>query len=182
MARRLDPRAPRIEPLLLRGLVESGRAPLVAEARIEGKRFDGVDLTEADLAGIVLDGCEPVDATLTDAVLDAARLVETIVEHAAATSVRAVRSTLRDVRIEGCRFGAAEWFDAEWDRGEVGSTPSICAAPTSTGSTAWRDCAARSSRTRNSPAWRRCSPRRSAGRSPEPRRGAREQRRRVYRY
>jgi uncharacterized protein YjbI with pentapeptide repeats len=119
MARRRDPRTPRIDPLLLRNLIEGDPFALVPDGRLEGERHIGTDLTGTDLTGIVLDGCELVDAVLTDVVLERARLVETIVEHATAPSLRAARSTLREVRIENCRFGAAEFFDADWDRVEI---------------------------------------------------------------
>ncbi len=87
--------------------------------RFDGLRLADLDATGEQLTGVVLDECLLEAVVLDDARLDGARIVDSVLDRVTATSLRAARLTLRDVRIEGCRFGAAEWFDAHLSRVEL---------------------------------------------------------------
>lgn len=114
--RRRDDRTPRIEPVDPRGLVPGVRGDLVAGARLDGLLLQDLDLAGADLTGLVLDECRLAGTVLDDARLDGARLIDSVLDRVTGTAVRARGGVLRDALLTGCRFGAAEWFEAEWDR------------------------------------------------------------------
>jgi uncharacterized protein YjbI with pentapeptide repeats len=118
MARR-DPGAPRIDPVVLPALDAGERDALGPGVRVDATRFTGFDASGTSLAGAVVDECLLEDLRLDDAVLDGARIVDGVLDGVTATRLRGAGLALRDVRIEGCRFGAAEWFEAELDRVEL---------------------------------------------------------------
>jgi uncharacterized protein YjbI with pentapeptide repeats len=118
MAKR-DGTAPRIDPVALPALEEGTAADLRADGRADGLRLADLDASGADLAGAVLDECLLDAVRLDDAVLDGARIVDSVLDGVTATHLRGARLALRDVRLEGCRFGAAEWFEATLDRVEL---------------------------------------------------------------
>jgi uncharacterized protein YjbI with pentapeptide repeats len=118
MAKR-DAAAPRIVPVVLPELTEGSADDLVAGARIDGLRVRGVDAAGRGLQDLVVDESLLESVVLDGAVLDGARVVDSVLEAVTATAVRGARLVLRDVRLEGCRFGAAEWFEAELSRVEL---------------------------------------------------------------
>ena len=113
MARGRDEATPRIDPLVLRNLVDAEPADLTAGAHRDGERFEHLRL-ESDLTGLVLDGCRLADASGDEVRADGARLLESELDRLNVTTLRAKGSVWRDVRLTGSRIGAAEWFDAEW--------------------------------------------------------------------
>jgi uncharacterized protein YjbI with pentapeptide repeats len=119
MARTRDTRSPRLQPVVVPALVDGEVTELTAGAARDGERFADISLTGADLTDLVLDGCELTAVEVDGALLDGARLVDSVLDRLTASSVRAARSTWRDVRLGGSRIGAAEFFDAEWLRVEV---------------------------------------------------------------
>jgi len=118
MAKR-DTTAPRIGPLTLPGLQEGSREDLVGGARVDGLRIDGADASGAALHDLVVDESLLRAVVLDDAVLDGARIVDSVLESVTATALRGARMTLRDVRLDACRFGAAEWFESGLTRVEL---------------------------------------------------------------
>jgi uncharacterized protein YjbI with pentapeptide repeats len=122
MASTRDRWSPRIQPITLPALEDGDGGDLVPGASRDGERFAGLRTADADLTGVVLDGCALLDWVADGAVLDRARLVETVLERVTASSLRAARSTWRDVRLTGSRVGAAEFFDAEWLRVELSAS------------------------------------------------------------
>jgi uncharacterized protein YjbI with pentapeptide repeats len=114
-----DAVAPRIPPVVLPELEEGDAGTLLRGGRIDGHRFEDVDASDAALHGTVLDECLLRSVTFDDAVLDGARIVDSVLDGVTATALRAARVVLRDVRFEGCRFGAAEWFASELSRVEL---------------------------------------------------------------
>jgi uncharacterized protein YjbI with pentapeptide repeats len=96
-------------------LVDGDVQTLEPHESYEGERFDGGDLTDADLSGVALTECVLDAVTLTDAVLRGARFVDCLVNSSFATSLVAARSTWRRVRIDNARWGSAELFDSEFE-------------------------------------------------------------------
>lgn len=115
MVRKRDDPTPRIDRVDPRDLDEADVGVLVGDTRLDGLRVSG-DASGARLASLALDECVLEGVTLDDAVLHGARFGDTVLDGVTGTAVRGTRMVLRDVRIDGCRFGAAEWFEAEWDR------------------------------------------------------------------
>jgi uncharacterized protein YjbI with pentapeptide repeats len=116
MARPKDAVTPRIDEVALTGLAEGLLADLEPGADLDGLAFDGLDLDGLDLPRLALDGCALTGCTADGARLDLARLLECVVTRLTAPSVRAAGATFRDVRITDTRIGAAELYDAEWQR------------------------------------------------------------------
>jgi uncharacterized protein YjbI with pentapeptide repeats len=113
-----DAATPRISPVVLPELEEGDVESLLAGGRLDGLRFAELDASRSALGGAVLDECLLRSVVLDDAVLDGARVVDSVLDGVSATALRAARVVLRDVRLEGCRIGAAEWFAAELTRVE----------------------------------------------------------------
>ncbi|WAC66067.1 pentapeptide repeat-containing protein [Agrococcus sp. SL85] len=105
--------APVIDELRLVDLTDHDGSPLEAHGFHEALRFRDLDSTGADLAGLVLSECEVRGWRAHEAVLRGARLQETILERVDAPALSAPRSTWRDVRVTGSRFGSAELYDAD---------------------------------------------------------------------
>lgn len=116
MARPKDAVTPRIDDVVLGDLAEGLRGDLEAGAALDGLRFTDLDLGSTDLERLVLEGCALLDCTADGARLDRARLLDCVATHLTAATLRAAGATLRDVRIERSRIGAAELFDGEWQR------------------------------------------------------------------
>lgn len=112
--RRRDGTGPRIDPLRLGALVDGDPDDLRAEAMRDGERFVAPPVDDRDLAGLVLDGCELSDVSLEGVDLRSARVLESAVTGLRATTLRAARSTWRDVQATAWRVGAAELWDSEW--------------------------------------------------------------------
>lgn len=117
MAKR-DATTPRITPVVLPELEDAAGLDS-RDDRFDALRFADLDGTGAQLSGAVLDECLLQTVTLDDARLDGARIVDSVLDGVTATAMRAARLTLRDVRLEHCRFGAAEWFEAGLSRVEL---------------------------------------------------------------
>ena len=100
-------------------LEDGGADDLRTDARVDGRRFADLDASGTDLAGAVIDECLLHAVRLDDTVLDGTRIVDSVLDGVTATRLRGARLALRDVRLEGCRFGAAEWFEAQLDRVEL---------------------------------------------------------------
>ncbi|RFA10923.1 hypothetical protein B7R54_18200 [Subtercola boreus] len=81
----------------------------------EREHYDGGDAGEVDLTGCSFLECRFTGVTLTDADLRASRFIETVLEAPFAHTLKAARTTWRDVRIHNPRWGSAEFFDAELD-------------------------------------------------------------------
>ncbi|MCU1477355.1 MAG: hypothetical protein JWQ64_2048 [Subtercola sp.] len=79
----------------------------------EGELFASADLTEFDLDGCSFLECRFDAITLTDAELRGSRFIETVFAAPFAHSLKAARTTWRDVRIENPRWGSAELFDSQ---------------------------------------------------------------------
>ena len=75
----------------------------------------GGDATSAELTGCSFLECRFENVVLTDAELRGSRFIETEFEAPFAHTLKAARTTWRDVRIENPRWGSAELFDAELD-------------------------------------------------------------------
>jgi uncharacterized protein YjbI with pentapeptide repeats len=114
-----DAVSPRISPVVLPELEQGDVAALLRGGRLDALRFAELDASEAALGGAVLDECLLRSIVLDDAVLDGARIVDSVLDGVTATALRAARVVLRDVRLEGCRIGAAEWFAADLNRVEL---------------------------------------------------------------
>lgn len=114
-----DAATPRISPVVLPDLQEGDVESLRRGGRFDGLRFEHLDASGAELGGSVFDECLLRAVVLDDAVLDGARVVDSVLDGVAATALRAARIVLRDVRLEGCRIGAAEWFAADLTRVEL---------------------------------------------------------------
>ncbi len=104
--------APRIAFTEPTGLTEADAQTLEPHENREGERFDGGDLTGADLAGASFMECVLDGLTLTDTGLRGSRFVDTRISASFATSLVAARSTWRRVHVDGPRWGSAELFDA----------------------------------------------------------------------
>jgi uncharacterized protein YjbI with pentapeptide repeats len=111
-----DATTPRLTPVLLPQLEDAHG--FAGRDRLDALRLADVDASGAQLTGVVVDECLLQAVTLDDARLDGARIVDSVLDGVTATALRAARLTLRDVRIEHCRFGAAEWFEAGLSRVE----------------------------------------------------------------
>jgi uncharacterized protein YjbI with pentapeptide repeats len=107
--------APRITFSAPTGLSDGDVQTLEPHESREGERFDGGDLTDADLSGASLLECVLDAVTLTDTGLRGARFVDSVVSASFATSLVAARSTWRRVRIENARWGSAELFDSTFE-------------------------------------------------------------------
>jgi uncharacterized protein YjbI with pentapeptide repeats len=114
-----DATSPRLSPVVLPELLDGDADALLRGGRLDGLRFADLDAAGAELGGSVLDECLLRAVVLDDAVLDGARIVDSVLDGVTATALRAARVVLRDVRLEGCRIGAAEWFAAELTRVEL---------------------------------------------------------------
>ncbi|CAN5298763.1 pentapeptide repeat-containing protein [soil metagenome] len=79
----------------------------------ERELFDGTDFTGYDLGGCSFLECRFDSVTLTDAELRGSRFIESVFDAPFAHSLKATRTTWRDVRIERPRWGSAELFDSE---------------------------------------------------------------------
>jgi uncharacterized protein YjbI with pentapeptide repeats len=79
----------------------------------EGELFASADFTDDDLSGCSFLECRFDSVTLTDAELRGSRFIESVFEAPFAHTLKAARTTWRDVRIERPRWGSAELFDAE---------------------------------------------------------------------
>lgn len=119
---RNSPAAPVIEPLRLMNLEDVGADALQPDARVDGLRITGADLSERDLRGLVTDECELISVTAHRTDLTSARLLETRVERLDAPVLTASRATLRDVELAGSRIGAFDAFDTGIEAVHVSST------------------------------------------------------------
>ncbi len=117
--KRRDGVAPRLDPVVLHDLEDGDEALLATGARLEGLRFADLDATGRDLRSVTIDECLLTGSTLDDAVLDGGRFSDSVLDGVAATALRGRGLVLRDVRLEGCRIGAAEWYEAELSRVEL---------------------------------------------------------------
>jgi uncharacterized protein YjbI with pentapeptide repeats len=79
----------------------------------EGERYSDADLTDYDLSGTTFMECEFDAVTLTEAQLRGARFVDTLLTASFAPTLRAGRSSWRDVMIQSPRWGSAELFDGD---------------------------------------------------------------------
>lgn len=108
--------APRLDPVVLPELEEGDPGLLTAGERVKRLRFAGVDVSGRDLRSTVLEECLLAGCALDDVALDGGRITDSVLDAVAATAIGGRGLVLRDVRVEGCRFGAAEWFEAELSR------------------------------------------------------------------
>ncbi|RFA06957.1 hypothetical protein B7R21_17745 [Subtercola boreus] len=79
----------------------------------EREHFEGGDAGAIDLTGCSFLECRFTGVTLTDADLRGSRFIETAFEAPFAHTLKAARTTWRDVRIRSPRWGSAEFFDAD---------------------------------------------------------------------
>lgn len=106
--------APRIDDLVLRGLVEGSDAELMPGAALEGLKFTAADLSERDLTGLRLSECELSGVIAHEARLRGAVISETVIERLEAPVLHAPRAELRDVVVSGSRLGSVEFIDNRW--------------------------------------------------------------------
>ncbi|HEY5230075.1 MAG TPA: pentapeptide repeat-containing protein [Galbitalea sp.] len=123
MAKHNSSPAPRITFSAPTGLSDGDVQTLEPHESREGERFDGGDLTDADLSGASLLECVLDAVTLTDTGLRGARFVDSVVSASFATSLVAARSTWRTLSRPG------------WPSATAGSTPSTSPTPPASTST-----------------------------------------------
>ncbi|QWT24607.1 pentapeptide repeat-containing protein [Subtercola sp. PAMC28395] len=99
------------EPVVPAG--EGNDRPISPGDYREGELISVKDFTGDDLSGCSFLECRFDSVTLTDAELRGSRFIESVFDAPFAHSLRAARTTWRDVRIERPRWGSAELFDAE---------------------------------------------------------------------
>ncbi|MCU1481206.1 MAG: hypothetical protein JWQ19_1992 [Subtercola sp.] len=98
----------------------------------EGELFEGADLSEYDLAGCSFLECRFDAVTLTEAELRGSRFIESVFVSTFAQSLKAARTTWRDVRFESPAGVRPNSSTANWIRFTCTaerSTTSTCAAP-----------------------------------------------------
>ena len=106
--------APIVGDLRLTDLTDRDADDLQAHGHHEATRFTDADLSGRDLSGITFTECELTGVDLDGTQLRGGRLVETRIARATAPTLRAARTTWRDVHVDASRFGAVETFDSEW--------------------------------------------------------------------
>jgi uncharacterized protein YjbI with pentapeptide repeats len=112
-ARSKGTRAPSIEFTAPTGLTDVDATGLSAGDEREGERLTNADLSGYDLSGLTIMECELDALTLSEAELRGSRFVETLITASFAPTLRAGRTSWRDVLIQGPRWGSAELFDAD---------------------------------------------------------------------
>ncbi|GHG60289.1 hypothetical protein GCM10012320_34800 [Sinomonas cellulolyticus] len=108
-----DQAAPRLDPLVLAGLVQGFAGDIEPGGRTEGLAFEGVDLAGQELESSTFSECLFQDVTAHDAGLRLASFVDCRFVRLSAPSLAAPRSRWRGVEIEASRIGSAELYDAE---------------------------------------------------------------------
>ncbi|RFA23684.1 hypothetical protein B7R25_00245 [Subtercola boreus] len=88
---------------------------LVAGDSREREHYEGGAADGEALTGCSFLECRFTGVTLTDAELRGSRFVETVFEAPFAHTLKAARTTWRDVRVVNPRWGSAELFDSELD-------------------------------------------------------------------
>lgn len=94
-------------------LSDADASLLIAHDERDLERFADTDLTGYDLTGSSFTECEFASITLTDAELRGSRFIETRFVDSFAPTLRAARTSWREVRIENPRWGSAELFEAD---------------------------------------------------------------------
>lgn len=89
-------------------------AGLGPEERRHDERFEGGDLSHADLSDITFERCDLVGLSLHQADLRAATFSETRLGRIDAPVLSAPRSVWHDVVLEGSRIGSAELYESGW--------------------------------------------------------------------
>lgn len=104
---------PRIALAELPELVSADGDSLLARDERDRQRYGGADLTGHDLTGSTFAECEFLAVTLDDTELRGTRFVESRIVDSFAPTLRAARTTWRDVLVENPRWGSAELFEAD---------------------------------------------------------------------
>lgn len=105
-------RRPRIDPLVLSGLTDTGTQTLSPDEAYEGQRFSDAHFSDKRLSDCVFIECE-LDRWAADELdLRGARIAESRISQMSVPVLVARRSVWRDVEISGSRIGAAEIYDA----------------------------------------------------------------------
>ncbi len=102
---------PRIALAELPELVSADGDSLLARDERDRQRYGGADLTGHDLTGSTFAECEFLAVTLDDTELRGTRFVESRIVDSFAPTLRAARTTWRDVLVENPRWGSAELFE-----------------------------------------------------------------------
>ncbi|MBD7997907.1 MULTISPECIES: pentapeptide repeat-containing protein [Oerskovia] len=107
----LPPRFKRLRP----GVRTAGDAADVGpEDRRHDERFEGGDLSHADLSDVTFERCDLVGISLHQADLRAATFSEARLERIDAPVLSAPRSVWHDVVLAGSRIGSAELYESAW--------------------------------------------------------------------
>lgn len=104
--------APRLDPLVLESLLEGFAGDIGAREHAEGLRFDGVDLSGADLTAASVSECLLDGVALDRAQLRAASVVESRLERLDVPGLSAPRSRWRSVELMSSRLGSAELYES----------------------------------------------------------------------
>ncbi|MFJ4107068.1 pentapeptide repeat-containing protein [Oerskovia enterophila] len=105
---------PRIKRLRAGVRTPGDATVLGAEERRHDERFEGADLSHADLSDITFERCDLVGLSLHQADLRAATFSESRLERIDAPVLSAPRSVWHDVVLDGSRIGSAELYESGW--------------------------------------------------------------------
>ncbi|MFF2623506.1 pentapeptide repeat-containing protein [Oerskovia jenensis] len=111
--------SPTTVPPRIRRLRAGVRSPGDAEGigpedRRHDERFEGGDLSHADLSDVTFERCDLVGLSLHQADLRAATFGESRLERIDAPVLSAPRSVWHDVVLAGSRIGSAELYESAW--------------------------------------------------------------------
>jgi uncharacterized protein YjbI with pentapeptide repeats len=114
MPKKPAPTTPSIDPLELHDLDDGDVSRLEAHGMVDATRFEGGDISGADLSGLAFNECELVGVVAHETQFRGARFVSTRIEQLNAPVFSAPRATVRDAEILRSRMGSMEVYDSEW--------------------------------------------------------------------
>lgn len=114
MARSTGTKAPRIDEVRPTVLTECAGSELDARVSFDQARIVAADVSGQDLTGIDFTDCVIDDLAAHDANFRGASFVDTTLRRVNAPSFRAPRTRLRNVVLDGSRFGSADFVEANW--------------------------------------------------------------------
>ena len=114
MAQQAGTLPPRIDRVIPADPTERDGAEIAAHERCERARFVGVDLSGQDLTGADFTDCVFQDLTAHDTNFRAAAFIDTTLARVNSPSFKAARTRLRNVELDGSRFGSADFVEANW--------------------------------------------------------------------
>ncbi len=105
---------PRIKKLRAGVRTPGDAAGLGPEEPRHDERFEGADLSHADLSDITFERCDLVGLSLHQTDLRAATFSDSRLERIDAPVLSAPRSVWHDVVLDGSRIGSAELYESAW--------------------------------------------------------------------